>query len=131
MSVFMGAIHCCALTPTVCPSIVSRNLLLYPSLPVSIPYGYALLRRRNDDTGVGPATRGSVEGLHRVPRRVSLDGGSSTRLRGALSTRSWDRGQPAQRAPLSGRPPVPPGPQECGEERRLHRWRAPGYPSVH
>src|SRR5262249_41191630 len=39
--------------PTVCPSVASHNLLLYQSLPVSIPYRYALLRRRNDDTGVG------------------------------------------------------------------------------
>ena len=43
------------LIPTVCPSVASRNLLLYQSLPVSIPDGYALVRRRNDDTGVGAA----------------------------------------------------------------------------
>src|SRR5215471_3577 len=106
----MPGLHttCPQLTPTVCPSVASRNLLLYQSLPVSIPSGYALLRRRNDDTGVGTAARGIVEGLHRFPRRVQLHGGPSARLRGALSTRAWDRGQPAQRAPLSGRPPVPP-----------------------
>src|SRR5438445_10267250 len=47
--------------PTVCPSVASRNLLLYQSLPISIPYRYALLRRRKDDTGVDTAARGIVE----------------------------------------------------------------------
>jgi hypothetical protein len=47
--------------PTVCPSVVSRNLLLYQSLPIIIPFRYALLRRRKDDTGVGTAARGIVE----------------------------------------------------------------------
>jgi hypothetical protein len=47
--------------PTVCPSVASRNLLLYQSLPISIPYRYALVRRRKDDTGVGTASRGIVE----------------------------------------------------------------------
>jgi hypothetical protein len=46
--------------PTVCPSVASRNLLLYQSLPISIPYRYALLRRRKDDTDVGTASRGIV-----------------------------------------------------------------------
>src|SRR5262249_16972525 len=99
--------------PTVCPSVASRNLLLYQSLPVSIPSGYTLLRRRNDAHRVGTAARGIVEGLHRFPRRVRLHGGPSARLRGALLTRAWDRSQPAQRAPLSGRPSVRPGRQEC------------------
>src|SRR5215470_7917803 len=45
---------------TVCPSVASRNLLLYQSLPIIIPYRYALLRRRKDDTGVGTASRGIV-----------------------------------------------------------------------
>ncbi len=48
------------LRPTVCPSVASRNLLLYQSLPISIPYRYALLRRRKDDTGVDTAARGIV-----------------------------------------------------------------------
>ena len=48
------------LIPTVCPSVASGNLLLYQSLPISIPYRYALWRRRQDDTGVGPASRGLV-----------------------------------------------------------------------
>src|SRR5712691_6654086 len=97
--------------PTVCPSVASRNPLLYQSLPVSIPYRYALLRRRKDDTGVGTAARGIVEGLHRVSRRVPFHGGPPVRLRGALSTRSGDRGRQTPSAPLFGRPPVPPGPQ--------------------
>jgi hypothetical protein len=46
--------------PTVCPSVASHNLLLYQSLPLIIPYRYALLRRRKDDTGVGTASRGIV-----------------------------------------------------------------------
>src|SRR6266446_2737636 len=47
--------------PTVCPSVASRNLLLYQSLPISILYRYALGRRRKDDTGVGTASKGIVE----------------------------------------------------------------------
>src|SRR5438309_1698243 len=47
--------------PTVCPSVASRNLLLYQSLPISILYRYALGRRRKDDTDVGTAARGIVE----------------------------------------------------------------------
>ena len=46
--------------PTVCPSVASRNLLLYQSLPTSIPYRHAIVRRRKDDTGVGTAARGIV-----------------------------------------------------------------------
>src|SRR5882762_2894147 len=46
--------------PTVCPSVASRNLLLYQSLPISTPYRHALVRRRKDDTGVGTAARGMV-----------------------------------------------------------------------
>src|SRR5262244_3922239 len=36
--------------PTVCPSVASRNLLLYQSLPSSIPYRHAILWRRKDDS---------------------------------------------------------------------------------
>src|SRR5262249_58851449 len=39
--------------PTVCPSIASRNLVLYQSLPISIPYRHAILWRRKDDTSRG------------------------------------------------------------------------------
>src|SRR6266446_923 len=46
--------------PTACPSVASLNLLVYQSLPISIPYRHALLRRRQDDTGVGKAARGIV-----------------------------------------------------------------------
>ena len=56
--------------PTVCPSVASRNPLLYQSLPISIPFRYALLRRRKDDTGVGTAARGIVERLRRFPPDV-------------------------------------------------------------
>jgi len=34
--------------PTVCPSVASRNLLLYQSLPISIPCRHANVRRRKD-----------------------------------------------------------------------------------
>jgi hypothetical protein len=50
----------CQDKPTVCPSVASRNLLLYQLLPISISYRYALLRRRKDDTGMGTAARGIV-----------------------------------------------------------------------
>jgi hypothetical protein len=54
--------------PTVCPFVASRDLLLYQSLPITIPYRYALVRRRKDDPGVGPAAR-RVSGrrLFRLP----------------------------------------------------------------
>jgi Domain of unknown function (DUF4277) len=48
------------LKPTVCPSVASRNLLLYQSLPSSIPYRYALLRRRKDAPAVGTTASGTV-----------------------------------------------------------------------
>jgi hypothetical protein len=44
-------------TPTVCPSVASRNLLLYQSLPISIPCRHANVRRRKDDPGVDTAAR--------------------------------------------------------------------------
>jgi len=47
--------------PTVCPSVASRNLLLYQSLPISIPYRHAILWRRKDDPGVGTTASGTVE----------------------------------------------------------------------
>src|SRR5207237_1991983 len=52
-------------------------------------------------------------GLYRSPRRVHLHGGAFGRLRGALSTRPGDRGQPAQRAPLPPGTAVARRPQEC------------------
>src|SRR6266436_4135926 len=70
--------------PTVCPSVASRNPLLYQSLPIIIPFRYALLRRRKDDTGVGTAARGIVERLRRFPRCVRPHGGRATRLRGRI-----------------------------------------------
>jgi uncharacterized membrane protein len=74
--------------PTVSPlltPVASRNLLLYQSLPIRIPYRQAKLRRRNDDTSVGTATRSITEGLHRFSRRVQPHGGPSRRVRRALS----------------------------------------------
>src|SRR6266436_10281081 len=66
--------------------VASRNLLLYQSLPFSIPNRHVILWRRKDDTGVGTTARGIVERLSCVPRRVPSDGGPSGRVRGALST---------------------------------------------
>jgi hypothetical protein len=46
------------LKPTVSPlltPVASRNLLLYQSLPIRIPYRQAKVRRRKDDTSVGAA----------------------------------------------------------------------------
>src|SRR5215831_13306462 len=39
------------------PPVASRNLLLYQSLPITIRYRHAFLRRRKDDPGMGPAAR--------------------------------------------------------------------------
>src|SRR5215468_1305522 len=64
--------------------VASRNLLLYQSLPLSIPNRHVILWRRKDDTGVGTTARGIVERLSGVPRRVPSDGGPSGRVRGAL-----------------------------------------------
>ena len=43
--------------PTVCPSVASRNILLYQSLPISIPCRHANVRRRKDDPGVDTTAR--------------------------------------------------------------------------
>jgi hypothetical protein len=43
------------LYPPLLAPIASCNLLLYQSLPTSIPYRHAMWRRRKDDTGVGTA----------------------------------------------------------------------------
>jgi hypothetical protein len=48
------------LYPPLLPPIVSCNLLLYQSLPTSIPYRHAMWRRRKDDTGVGTAASGLI-----------------------------------------------------------------------
>src|SRR5690348_2658294 len=74
--------------------VASRNLLLYQSLPTTIRYRQAKVRRRKDGTGVGAAARGLVERLYRVPRRLHSDGRLPERVRRALSTRSGDRGRP-------------------------------------
>src|SRR5262245_41674498 len=117
--------------PTVCPSVASRNLLLYQSLPSSVPSRYALVRRRKDDTGVGTASKGIVEGLRRFPRRVPSHGGPSGRVRCALSTGPGDQGQPAQRAPLPPGAAVPFATQECRGHRNAGRCRALGPASGH
>src|SRR5262245_32460056 len=74
--------------PTVSPlltPIASHKLLLYQSLPTRITYRQGNVRRRTDDTCVGTEARGSLERLSRVPRRLPSDGGSSGRVRRALS----------------------------------------------
>src|SRR5215468_8592409 len=48
--------------------VTSRNILLLPSLPHSIPYRQANVRRRKDAPCVGTATRGSLARLSRLPR---------------------------------------------------------------
>jgi hypothetical protein len=75
--------------PTVSPllsPVASRNALLLQSLPNSIPYRQAKVRRRKDDHRVGTAARGIMERLYRLPRRLPSDGGPARRVRRALST---------------------------------------------
>src|SRR5262252_4384400 len=55
-----SAIHSAPSIPTVCPSVASRNLLLYQSLPSSIPYRHTILWRRKDDLGMGTTASGTV-----------------------------------------------------------------------
>ena len=98
--------------PTVSPlltPVTSRNILLLPSLPNSIPYRQDNVRRRKDAHRVGTAARGNIGRLSRLPRRLHSDGGSSGRVRHALSTRSGDRGQRAPRAPLPPGVTIPSG----------------------
>src|SRR5882724_11934323 len=79
--------------PTVSPLLTpaaSRNVSLLQSLPTSIPYRQGNVRRRKDDPCVGTAARRNVERLSRFPRRLQSDGGSSGRVRRALSTGSGD-----------------------------------------
>src|SRR5262245_61626609 len=47
--------------------VTSRNILLLPSLPNSIPYRQDNERRRKDEQCVGTATRGSLARLSRLP----------------------------------------------------------------
>src|SRR6266853_7002193 len=120
--------------PTVCPSVASRNPLLYQSLPIIIPFRYALLRRRKDDTGVGTAARGIVERLRRFPRCVRPHGGRATRLRGALSDFAVGRCRRGCLASLSNHACVPAagppggggGVSERGSFSLEHRWPAAG-----
>src|SRR5262249_23116602 len=93
---------------TVCPSVASRNLLLYQSLPSSIPYRHTIWWRRKDGTGVGTTARGVVGRLHRVPRCLQPHDRPSGRVRRALSTGTGDRGRSAQPAPLSPRAALSP-----------------------
>src|SRR5215510_3327061 len=95
--------------------VTSRNILLLPSLPHSIPYRQANVRRRKDEECVGTAARGSLARLSRLPRRLHADGGASGRVRHTLSTRARDRGQRAPRAPLPPGVTVPSGAEGCGE----------------
>jgi hypothetical protein len=48
------------LYPPLLPLLASRNLLVYQSLLTNTPYRHAMVRRRKDDTCVGPAARGIV-----------------------------------------------------------------------
>src|SRR5215468_1551072 len=111
--------------------VTSRNILLLPSLPHSIPYRQANVRRRKDAQCVGTATRGSLARLSHLPRRLHADGRASGRVRRTLSTRAADRGQRAPRAPLPPGVAVPSGTEECGEDCHLRRCRAPGPPRLH
>src|SRR5262249_62183097 len=86
--------------------VASRNLLLLQSLPDSIPYRPANVRRRKDQHCVGAAARGLGERLSRVPRRLPSDVGPTLCVRGALPTRAGDRDRPAQLAPLPPRAAV-------------------------
>src|SRR5216683_3087324 len=107
---------CSWLTPTVSPlltPVTFRNFLSLQSLPNSIPYRQDNVRRRKDAHRVGTAARGSLERLSRLPRRLPSDGGSSGRVRRALSTRAGDRSRPTQRAPLPPGPAVPLAREEC------------------
>jgi 6-phosphogluconolactonase len=55
-----GALKVFAYKLTVCSSVASRNLVLYQSLPSSIPYRQAIWWRRKDDPGVGTTASGPV-----------------------------------------------------------------------
>src|SRR6266851_10315211 len=107
--------------------VSSRNTLLLQSLPTNTPFWQVNSRRRKDDTRVGTAARGIVERLSRLPRRLPSDGGSSGRVRHALSTGARDRGQPARHAPLPPGATVAFATQECRGNRGLGRCRAPGH----
>src|SRR5215510_7335698 len=93
--------------------VASRNLLLLQSLPDSIPYRPANVRRRKDEHCVGAAARGLGERLSRVPRRLPSDVGPTLCVRGALPTRAGDRDRPAQLAPLPPRAAVALARQKC------------------
>ena len=56
---FMG-LNIYLLSASLLTPVASRNLLLYQSLPTSIPYRHAILWRRKDDTGVGTTASGIV-----------------------------------------------------------------------
>src|SRR5437879_3876361 len=102
--------------PTVSPLLTptaSRNVLFLQSLPTSIPYRQGNVRRRKDDPRVGTAARRNVERLSRFPRRLPSDGGSSGRVRRALSTGAGDRSRPAPHASLPSGAAVPFATQEC------------------
>src|SRR5437867_5982216 len=116
-------------TPTVSPflpPVSSRNALLLQSLPTNIPFWQVNARRRKDDTRVGTAARGIVERLSRLSRRLQSDGGSSGRVRHALSTGARDQGRPALHAPLRPGAPVASATQACRGHRGLGRCRATG-----
>src|SRR2546428_6598852 len=93
--------------------VTSHNILCLQSLPNSIPYRQDNVRRRKDAHRVGTAARGSLARLSRLPRRLPADGGSSGRVRRALSTCAGDRGRPTQRVSLPPGTAVPLAREEC------------------
>src|SRR5712691_12836502 len=111
--------------------VSSRNTLLLQSLPTNTPFWQVNSRRRKDDTRVGTAARGIVARLSRLPRRLPSDGGSSGRVRHALSTGTRDRGRPALHASLPPGAPVSFATQECRGNRGLGQCRATGHPRLH
>src|SRR5262249_31603676 len=120
--------------PTVSPlltPITACKILLLQSLPNSTLYQQTNVRRRKDAHRVGPAARRSLERLSRLPRRLPSDGGSSSRVRRALSTRAGNRGWPTQRAPLPPGTAVQSAREECRGHRDVRRCRAPDHPRLH
>src|SRR5262249_41525278 len=103
--------------------VTSRNILFLQLLSHSIPYRQYNVRRRKDAHRVGTATRGSLERLSRLPRRLHADGGASGRVRRTLSTRAGDRGQRVPRAPLPPGVAVPSGACTCSHDTG-HMWEA-------
>jgi hypothetical protein len=74
---------------------------------------HAIAGRRKDESRESLASRGIVARLRRAPSGVWPPGGPPLPFRRALSTLPGDRGRSTQCAPLPGRTPVAPGPQNA------------------